>query len=168
MKYALKRTFYLGYALLGISMLMMFALTKGDLGMRQVVTENNLQDVLDDYAGSSVSGLQYIVVDANETRFAYARGWADVANKTPMTLETTMMAYSMTKTLTAVAVLQLVEQGKLGLEDEIERYLPNTPYAGHHITIRHLLAHTSGLPNPIPIRWAHLVEEDSSFDEAAW
>jgi D-alanyl-D-alanine carboxypeptidase len=111
--------------------------------------------------------LQYVVVDVDKTLFTYAGGWADIAKQTPMTLETTMMAYSMTKTLTAVAILQLVEQGKLNLDDEIEKYLPNTAYAGHHITIRHLLAYTSGLPNPIPIRWAHLVEEDSSFDEDA-
>ena len=71
----------------------------------------------------------------------------------------------MTKTFTAVAVLQLVEQGKLGLDDDIDRYLPATPYGGQHITIRQLLDHTSGLPNPIPLRWAHLSEEDRGFDE---
>jgi CubicO group peptidase (beta-lactamase class C family) len=84
-----------------------------------------------------------------------------------MTLNTTLMAYSMTKSFTAVAILQLVEQGKLGLDDEIDRYLPDNPYGGHHITVRQLLDHTSGLPNPIPLRWVHLAEEDESFDEDA-
>jgi D-alanyl-D-alanine carboxypeptidase len=127
----------------------------------------NLQDVLDSYVVSITPGLQYVVVDAEETRFAYAGGWADIANRTPMTLDTTMMAYSMTKTLTAAAVLQIMEQGGLNLDDEMDLYLSGVPYAGHHITIRHLLDHTSGLPNPIPIRWVHLTEEDSSFDEEA-
>jgi D-alanyl-D-alanine carboxypeptidase len=131
------------------------------------ISKDNLQDVLASYVGSITPGLQYVVVDAEETRFAYAGGWADIANKIPMTLGTTMMAYSMTKTLTAVAVLQLVEQGKLDLDDELDRYLPNVPYAGHLITIRHLLDHTSGLPNPIPIGWAHLLEEDRNFNEDA-
>jgi D-alanyl-D-alanine carboxypeptidase len=126
-----------------------------------------LTDFLDRYAGSRVPGLQYIVVDAAATRFEYAAGWADIQNRTAMALDTTLMAYSMTKTLTAVAVLQLVEQGKLGLDDELDRYLPDTPYGGHHVTIRQLLAHTSGLPNPIPLRWAHLTAEDASFDEDA-
>jgi CubicO group peptidase (beta-lactamase class C family) len=67
-----------------------------------------------------------------------------------MTTETTLTAYSMTKTFTAVAVMQLVEQGKLKLDDEIDRSL-QTPYAGHRINIRHLLDHTAGLPNPIPL-----------------
>ena len=83
-----------------------------------------------------------------------------------MTPETTLMAYSMTKTFTAVAVLQLVEQGNLGLNDQIDRYL-QTPYGGHHISIRQLLDHTSGIPNPIPLRWVHLATEHLSFDEDA-
>ena len=56
-----------------------------------------------------------------------------------MTLDTTLMAYSMTKTFTAVAALQLVEQGKLRLDDDIDQYLPVTPYGGHAITVRQLL-----------------------------
>jgi D-alanyl-D-alanine carboxypeptidase len=135
--------------------------------MTKPISKDNLQDVLESYVGSITPGLQYVVVDVEETRYAHAGGWADIANKKPLTLGTTMMAYSMTKTLTAVAVLQLVEQGKLNLDDEIDRYLPDVPYAGHHITVRHLLNHTSGLPNPMPIRWAHLVEEDQDFDEDA-
>lgn len=75
-----------------------------------------------------------------------------------------MMAYSMTKTLTSVAILQSVEQHKLGLDDPVVNYLPDYPY-GNRITIRQLLNYTSGIPNPIPLRWAHLVEEDQGFDE---
>ena len=84
-----------------------------------------------------------------------------------MTLDTTLMAYSMTKTFTAVAVLQLVEKGKLELDGVTDLYLPDTPYDGRHITIRQLLDHTSGIPNPTPLRWAHLTEESASFDEDA-
>src|ERR1035437_8324060 len=75
------------------------------------------------------------------------------------------MAYSMTKTFTAVAILQLVEQGKLNLDDVIDRYRPNAAYHGHGITLRHLLNHTSGIPNPLPLRWVHLAADDSSFNE---
>ena len=84
-----------------------------------------------------------------------------------MTLDTTMMAYSMTKTLTAVAALQLVETGQLDLDGGLDDYLPETPYAGSGVTIRHLLNHTSGIPNPIPLRWIHLIEDHTSFDEDA-
>ncbi|WP_296447886.1 alpha/beta fold hydrolase [Rhodoferax sp. UBA5149] len=129
--------------------------------------KGKVTDVLDQYAGSQVPGLQYLVVDADETLFEYAGGWADIQNHKAMTLDTTLMAYSMTKTFTAVAILQLVALGKLGLDDEIDRYLSNKPYGGRHMTIRQLLDHTSGAPNPIPLRWVHLVQEDASFDEDA-
>jgi D-alanyl-D-alanine carboxypeptidase len=118
-------------------------------------------------AGSEVPGLQYVVVTADDVRFDYAGGWADIARQRPMTPDTTMMAFSMTKTLTAVAVLQLAERGVIGLDDGLDRYVPGTPYAGNGITIRHLLAHTAGLPNPIPLRWVHLLEEEPAFDERA-
>ena len=114
---------------------------------------------------SQVTGLQYIVTDKVGPLYEYAGGWADVQNQKLMMLDTTMMGYSMTKVFTAVGILQLVEQGKLELKEEMDHYLPDTPYAGNHITIRQLLDHTSGIPNPIPLRWVHLAEEHSSFDE---
>jgi len=46
-------------------------------------------------------------------------------------------------------------------------YLPDTPYQDKHITIRQLLSHTAGIPNPIPLRWIHLAEEDANFDSDA-
>lgn len=52
---------------------------------------------------------------------------------------------SITKQFTAVAILQLMEQGKLSLQDEITKYLPDYPMNGHKITIEHLLTHTSGI-----------------------
>lgn len=135
--------------------------------MDRPVTKDNVVDVLDQYAGSLVPGLQYLVVDATGTLFKYAGGWAAMEDRKAMTLDTTLMAYSMTKPFTAVAILQLMEEGILRLDSGIDRYLPDNPYGGRHITLRHLLDHTSGLPNPIPLRWVHLAEEDASFDEDA-
>jgi D-alanyl-D-alanine carboxypeptidase len=117
------------------------------------------------YAGHRVPGLQYVVVSAGKALFEYAGGWADIRNERPMTLDTTMMAYSMTKTFTAVAVLQLVEQRKFGLDDTMARHISLEVPNSERITIRQLLDHTSGLPNPIPLRWVHLAEDDASFDE---
>jgi CubicO group peptidase (beta-lactamase class C family) len=77
-----------------------------------------------------------------------------------------MMAYSMTKTFTAASVLQLVEQGKLSLNDPVSEYLPEIPY-GNDLKVHHLLSQTSGIPNPLPLKWIHLVEEHRQFDQAA-
>jgi D-alanyl-D-alanine carboxypeptidase len=139
----------------------------GEVAMSNSITRNKLIDFLDRYAGSEVPGLQYAVIGSDETLFEYAGGWADIRNQRLMTSDTTMMGYSMTKTFTAVAVMQLVEQGRLSLDDKFDLYTQNTPYRGRHITIRHLLTHTSGIPNPIPLRWVHLTDEHVEFDEDA-
>ena len=131
-----------------------------------VLAKDNATRDLKQYVRSKVPGLQYLAVTADQILFEYAGGWADIQREKAMTLDTTLMAYSMTKTFTAVAILQLAERGKLGLDEVIDRYLPNSPYHGHGITLRQLLDHTSGVPNPIPLRWVHLVQEDSSFNEA--
>jgi D-alanyl-D-alanine carboxypeptidase len=83
----------------------------------------------------------------------------------PMTATTTMMAYSMSKTVTAAAVLCLVDDGTLGLDDAVLSYVEH-PY-GSGVTVRHLLAHLSGIPNPIPLRWVHLAAQHATFDESA-
>jgi len=114
---------------------------------------------------SRTPGLQYLVVDRAAPRFEYCGGTADLATGAPMLAATTMMAYSMSKTITAAAVLQLVDTKTIGLDDPMSRYVA-TPY-GDAITIRQLLAHTSGIPNPIPLRWVHPVSNHATFDEVA-
>lgn len=122
---------------------------------------------LEQVAGSDVPGLQYVVVTADQELMDFAGGWADISSLRPMTSDTTMMAFSMTKTVTAAAILQLVEDGRLTLDAQLDDHVPSTPYAGNGITIRQLLAHTAGIPNPIPLRWVHLADKEASFDESA-
>ena len=110
-------------------------------------------------------GIQYLAVYATGPAFAYQAGWADVRNQRPMTADATMMAYSMSKAITAIAVLRLVELGKIGIDDPAGRFVPH-PY-GPGVTVRHLLAHTSGIPNPIPLRWVHSAGRHATFDETA-
>ena len=111
-------------------------------------------------------GIQYLVLQAERTLFHYEGGWANVRHGLTMDAGTTMMAYSMSKTITAAAVLQLVEAGALRLEDPIARYLDTSPY-DRSITVSELLSHTSGIPNPIPLRWVHPAGRHDSFDEKA-
>jgi len=111
-----------------------------------------------------IPGVQYLVVDANQTIYQYMGGWADIALQKPMKANITMMAYSQTKTITAAAILKLYQTGKLDLEANVNSYLLKLPYK-KPMTIRQLLAQTSGLPDPIPLRWAHVVNEHQEFDE---
>jgi D-alanyl-D-alanine carboxypeptidase len=118
---------------------------------------------LDSLVERRVPGIQYRALRPGGVLLEYDGGWADLARRTPITAATTMMAYSMSKTITAAAVLQLVAAGTVGLDDPVDRYVP-TPY-GRAITVRHLLAHLSGIPNPVPLRWVHPVSQHAGFDE---
>lgn len=84
-----------------------------------------------------------------------AYGWCDLENQRPFSTNTLCWIASITKPVTVAAAMTLVEAGKLGLEDPVEKYLPefleqkDTNGAHHVFTIRHLMSHTSGLtPNP--------------------
>jgi D-alanyl-D-alanine carboxypeptidase len=109
-------------------------------------------------------GTQCLAVSADGVVHESVTGFVDVAKRRPMDAATTMMAYSMSKTITAAAVLTLVETGRLGLDDPIDRLLDANPY-GATITVRQLLSHTSGIPNPIPLRWVHSAGRTDPFDE---
>ena len=132
--------------------------------MTKALAMRGPETLLDRFLQIKTPGVQYLVVDEHQPIFEFAGGWADIHNSRPMCLNTTLMAYSMTKTFTAIAILQLVEQGKLRLDDSVNHYAPNLPYA-ENITIRQLVSHTSGIPNPIPLRWAHLAATNRAFDE---
>ncbi|MFZ6749923.1 serine hydrolase domain-containing protein [Undibacterium sp. Ren11W] len=142
------------------------SMLQGATMIDQVAVKQHAASELNDYVQSELPGLQYIVVSADQLLFEYAGGWADIQAQKPMTADTTLMAYSMTKTFTAVAMMQLAERHKLKLDDQIDRYLPNSPYHGHGISLRQLLTHTAGVPNPLPLRWVHLAAENAAFNEA--
>jgi CubicO group peptidase (beta-lactamase class C family) len=74
-----------------------------------------------------------------------AYGMADLERSVPMGPDSVFFIGSMTKQFTAFAIHLLAQDGKLALDDDIRRYLPDVPDFGATITIRHLLLHTSGL-----------------------
>ncbi|WP_232380782.1 serine hydrolase domain-containing protein [Leptospira ainlahdjerensis] len=109
---------------------------------------------------------QYVVVSPESELFNFSEGLSDIAKNSKITNRTTMMIYSMTKVITAISILQLVGEEKIFLDDPVVKYLPEIPY-GKEVKVRHLLSQTSGIPNPIPLRWVHLREEHDRFDEQA-
>lgn len=106
--------------------------------------------------------MAYVMSDVSGPVFARAGGLADISGRVPMAPNTTMAAFSMTKTLTAIALLQLAEEDALGLDDRALRYVDHPYDPG--ITIRQLVTHTAGVPNPLPLRWVHAAEERGRFD----
>ena len=79
-----------------------------------------------------------------EIVFEDYHGYINLKTKEPITPNSTFHIASVSKTFTAAVILKLMEEGKLTLEDNVEKYLPGFPYNG--ITIKDLLSHRSGLP----------------------
>ncbi len=80
-------------------------------------------------------------------------GLANIEWNIPITTDTVFKIASITKTFSATAIMMLVEQGKIALNASITDYLPDYHTAGHHVTVQHLLNHTSGIHNftdPLP------------------
>lgn len=86
-----------------------------------------------------------LFADKGKVFFAKSYGYKKRKNDPEITLENTFQLASVTKTFTATAILMLYEQGKLNLQDTIQKYIPNFPYKDWNITIHHLLTHRSGL-----------------------
>ncbi len=125
--------------------------------------EDRVQKKLAAMSSVDGPGIQYVIVDKAGIVHEESSGLADVENRIPLSLGHSMAAFSMTKTLTAIAVLQLAEQGKIDLDEPASAYVEH-PY-DQKITIRQLLSHTSGIPNPIPLRWVHTAKEHPRFNE---
>ncbi|HUM69603.1 MAG TPA: serine hydrolase [Chloroflexota bacterium] len=106
-------------------------------------------------AYKNLPGLAVGVVVDKELVWAQGFGYADVARQRPATPDTLYRIASITKLFTAVAIMQLRDQGKLQLDDPVAKYLPwfsmqNSYADAPVITIRHLLTHTAGLPREAP------------------
>lgn len=121
-------------------------------------TDPDLTAVLARLAARQVPGITAAVVDGDTIRGCSSAGVADLSGGAPATADTIYLWFSMTKIVTATAAMQLVEQGKLSLDDPVAAFLPGfpTPRPGWpRVEVRHLLSHSAGLANPVPVRWVH-------------
>ena len=109
-----------------------------------------LNQRLDSIAGAEVRanrsvGIVAAAFEGNEKLLLEAYGKADVEGNAPMTVGTMIPIGSVAKQFTAVAILQLRDQGKLSLDDDVTKWLPELNTGGNRVTLRHLLAHTAGI-----------------------
>ncbi|MDP9478317.1 MAG: beta-lactamase family protein [Actinomycetota bacterium] len=94
-----------------------------------------------------VPGLSAAVLLRGQPLLIGGYGMADIELSVPATPDTVYELASVTKPFTATAVALLSEDGELGLDDPVRTYFPESPPAWSEVTVRHLLAHTSGIPN---------------------
>lgn len=92
-------------------------------------------------------GATVIVLKDGKLLLRKAYGMASVAEKRAMQADDVLRLGSITKQFTAVAIMLLVDQGKISLSDNVTKIFPDYPESGKKITIEHLLTHTSGIPS---------------------
>ena len=92
-----------------------------------------------------IPGVSLAVIRNGEIVLARGYGFANVEHQVPVKPETIFQSGSVGKQFTATAVMMLVEEGNLNLDDKIGKYFPDVPETWRNITIRHMLTHTSGL-----------------------
>jgi CubicO group peptidase (beta-lactamase class C family) len=94
----------------------------------------------------SVPGMTLMVVRNGKMLKATSYGVANLEHKIPTKFSTVYELASISKPITAMAIMQLVEQGKVSLDSSIARYIYGVPASHASILVRHLLSHSSGIP----------------------
>lgn len=112
--------------------------------------QSRLTSTLDSIAASGVAarrtpGMVVAVVKGNDTLLLKGYGQADVEWNVPMPADAMFELGSLTKQFTAAAILQLRDAGKLSLDDDITKWLPDFNTRGNKVPLRRLLDHTSGI-----------------------
>ena len=130
-----------------------------------------LQDQIDEIIENAINETQLVgasvgVMRQNEVIFTRGYGYADLNKKAEATEHTVYRIGSITKQFTALAIMILVEQDKVNLNDIMLDYLPNYPQRDHKVTIDQLLNHTSGIKSYTDIeKFWEISERDLSRQE---
>ena len=130
--------------------LLLVAITAGAQTPAPLATEKIETAISSFMSQQNIPGMSVAIVHENQIRFQRGYGMAEVENFVPAKALTVYRIASVSKSLTAVAAMQLVEKGKLDLDAPIQKYVPGFPAKNFPITTRLLLAHLSGIRNYRP------------------
>ncbi len=121
------------------------------------LTDAALQSTLDAYLNNKHDRAAFdgcvMLLDSGRVRYSSCFGLADRRTGETLTDTSLFELASCSKPFTASAIMRLVEQGRLRLDDPVQQYLTELPY--RHVTIRQLLSHTGGLPDYMELLEKH-------------
>jgi CubicO group peptidase (beta-lactamase class C family) len=135
------------------------------LGQRPPAPDSVDRLVIAEMRRQHVPGLALAVISHGRIVKARGYGFANVELRVPATDTTIFQSGSVGKQFTAAGVLLLVEDGKLGLDDPITKYLPEGDTVWRGITVRHLLTHTSGIHEYVEDADSSLVDVRHDYTE---
>ncbi len=126
--------------------------------------EKKLDELLSTQFKTSGPGCEILVAKKGSIVYKKAFGNANIELNVPMKPDMVFKLGSITKQFTAVAILQLVEQNKISLQDSLQKYIKDFPPKGHIITIENLLTHTSGITDYMQLDYADKNAERNDYD----
>ena len=129
-----------------IGLLLGFAIAMGGCasGVKSMTDDSAIDTIMQAYQGD-VPGASVLVIRDGKAVLRKGYGLANLEDHEVATAATNYRLASVSKQFTAAAILLLVEDGRLGLDDRMRQWLPSLPAATEAITIRHLLTHTGGM-----------------------
>lgn len=126
--------------------LAMTALAKSALAL-DANTAAQIESLFRNYSQVNAPGGSIMVIHQGKAVFTKGFGLADLERKVHCTTNTNFRLASVTKQFTAMAILMLVERRQLTLDERLTDFFPEFPAYGKDVTVRHLLTHTSGVPD---------------------
>lgn len=130
--------------------------------MEERIDKLILQTVEPDRPGCAI-----LVVDDGKMVFKHAYGIADMETGRPITTDTAFNIASVSKQFTAACIALLVEEGKIALDDDIRKYLPEMPAYEAPVKIRHLIHHISGVRDLAVLSFLKGLPVDETYSEPA-
>ncbi|APZ47360.1 hypothetical protein BW723_14190 [Polaribacter reichenbachii] len=109
-----------------------------------------------------IPGVSIAVVKNGEIIYKKNFGYANIEHQVPISDNSIFRVYSLTKPIISVGIFQLIEKEKINLDDIVSKYISDLPASWNHIKIKHLLSHSSGLPDMSPTsEFKDLTEEQA-------
>jgi D-alanyl-D-alanine carboxypeptidase len=139
-----------------VAVMLCAGLMPGGLIAQQLPTPEAVAEFVDSAAPATlrdgpVAGVTVLVARGARVIVEKSYGYNDLENDVPASPRSVYEIASVTKQFTAAAIMRLVETGRLHLDDDVAPYFPRFPFGGRHVTVRQLLAHTSGVHNYIEL-----------------
>ena len=115
------------------------------MGRQEASQAARVDAVFKDYDSPASPGCAVAVFRDGAILYKHAYGMANLDHDVRLSTESVFHVASLSKQFTAASILLLAQDGKLALDDDIRKYVPEVPDFGRKITIRHLANHTSGI-----------------------
>ncbi|WP_286235669.1 serine hydrolase [Thalassotalea sediminis] len=138
------------------------------IALPQIKADEIDEFLLEKMRRANIPGLQLAIVKDNKLIKKASYGLSNLQDQVTVKNHTPFPIFSMTKAFTGVAIMQLVAENKLSVNDPVSKHLDNLPKAWQPLTIRQLLSHTSGLPKILNGHWVDLIangQPDQAWQE---